>query len=70
MARLTVDFERCTGHGRCYSVAEDLLTYDEEGFVTVRHGDLELTPEQIGSAEAAAAACPEGAMTVVLEDGR
>ncbi len=34
--KLTVDADRCMGHGRCYTVAPDLLTYDEEGFVTIR----------------------------------
>ena len=36
MIKLTVDAELCTGHGRCYTVAPDLLTYDDEGFVTIR----------------------------------
>ena len=34
--RLTVDHGRCTGHGRCYTMAPDLLSCDDEGFVTVR----------------------------------
>ena len=33
---LSIDADKCMGHGRCYSVAPDLLTDDEEGFVAQR----------------------------------
>lgn len=65
VATLVVDFARCTGHGRCYSESPDLLTYDEEGFVSVRHQPLPLTSAQLADAEAAVSACPEQAMTIV-----
>jgi ferredoxin len=61
---LYVDFAKCTGHGRCYTESPNLLTYDEEGFVAVRHEPLPLTDDQLDDAEAAAAACPEQAMTI------
>ena len=32
--RLVVDAAKCSGHGRCYTVAPDLLEADDEGFVT------------------------------------
>jgi len=67
-ARLVVDFTRCTGHGRCYSEAEDLLTYDEEGFVTVRHAPLPLEDGQILEAELAVQACPERAMRIEKDE--
>jgi ferredoxin len=63
-SELYVDFQKCTGHGRCYTVSPDLLTYDEEGFVTVRHAPLALAEDQLPDAEAATAACPEQAMTI------
>ena len=34
--KLTIDAGMCTGHGRCYTLAPDLLTYDDEGFVAER----------------------------------
>ena len=34
--KLTVDGASCMGHGRCYEMAPDLLTYDDEGYVTIR----------------------------------
>ena len=42
--RLTVAADRCTGHGRCYSLAPDLLTYDEQGFVSIRGSTIEVPP--------------------------
>lgn len=63
-AQLEVNFAKCTGHGRCYTASPDLLTYDEEGFVSARHGALDLDEADLSSAEEAAAACPEQAMTI------
>ena len=34
--KLTIDAGLCTGHGRCYTLSPDLLSYDDEGFVTER----------------------------------
>jgi ferredoxin len=45
-------------------VSPDLLTYDDEGFVTVRHAPLPLAEDQLPDAEAAVAACPEQAMAI------
>ena len=64
MIKLTVDAELCTGHGRCYTVAPDLLTYDEEGFVTVRGQTIEIPAGQEAAARDAEMACPESAITI------
>jgi ferredoxin len=63
-AKLIVDFDRCTGHGRCYSTEPDLLTYDEEGFVSVRHAPMDLDESQLPAAKTAMDACPELAMRI------
>jgi ferredoxin len=60
--RTTIDAERCTGHGRCYSLAPEVYDADDEG-----HG-LVLTPnvasQRQESARRAAAECPERAVLV------
>ena len=61
---LSVDESRCTGHGRCYSVAPKLLSDDDEGFVTLRGSSMEIADDQLADAEEAAAACPERAITL------
>jgi ferredoxin len=62
-AQLSVNADKCTGHGRCYSAAPTLLSDDEEGFVTLRGQTMELTDDQVAAAQAAADACPERAVT-------
>jgi ferredoxin len=64
--RVVIDAERCTGHGRCYSLAPALFSDDERGFGRVI-GMGEVTGENEGAARAAALACPEHA--VAIEDG-
>ena len=62
--RLTVDGASCMGHGRCYEMAPDLLTYDDEGYVTIRSATIEVPAGQLEAAEDAAATCPEQAITL------
>jgi ferredoxin len=62
MSHVSVDPERCTGHGRCYTLAPDIFDADEVGHALVCveevSGELEqhaLTGEQN---------CPEQAITL------
>jgi ferredoxin len=66
-AKLSVDESRCTGHGRCYTVAPKLLSDDDEGFVTLRGSSMEITGDQLDDAEEAVAACPERAITLTRD---
>jgi ferredoxin len=63
--RLSVDAAGCMGHGRCYQMAPDLLTYDDEGYVTIRGGTIEVPADQIEAAEDAAGTCPEQAIELM-----
>jgi ferredoxin len=63
--RLAVDAERCTGHGRCYTVAPDLLTYDDEGYVSIRGSAVEVPDDQVAAARDAASSCPEQAIQLL-----
>ncbi|BBZ43541.1 ferredoxin [Mycobacterium parmense] len=62
MIRVSVDDERCTGHGRCYTLAPDVFDADEVGHSVVRvtgvSGDLE------AQAVTAEQNCPERAITL------
>jgi len=64
MSTLSVDESRCTGHGRCYTVSPELLSDDEEGYVTLRGSSMEIADGQIALAERAVAACPERALSL------
>ena len=37
----------CQGHGRCYTLAPQLLDSDDEGFVTIRGGDPIEVPDDL-----------------------
>lgn len=62
--KLTIDANLCSGQGRCYTVAPDLLDYDDEGFVIPRGTTFEVPADKEASAREAAMSCPEGAITV------
>jgi ferredoxin len=66
--KLYVDPEQCTGHGRCYKLAPDLLAPDAEGYVSIRGEAIDVPPGQADFAEEAAGTCPEGAISVLAED--
>jgi ferredoxin len=61
---LSIDADKCMGHGRCYTLAPDLLTDDEEGFVAQRGQVVAVPPGKEDQAHDAVAACPEGAIAI------
>jgi ferredoxin len=65
--KLTVRADRCTGHGRCYTVAPQLLDFDDEGYVTARGHVVDVPPEQASAAQDAASTCPEGAIELIAD---
>jgi ferredoxin len=66
-AELSVNADRCTGHGRCYTAAPTLLQDDDEGFVTLRGRTMTVSGEQLGAAREAVDACPERAITLTRD---
>jgi ferredoxin len=65
MIRLSVDEDMCTGHGRCYTVAPELLTFDDEGFVTIRGQTIDVPAALEAAARDAEMACPESAISII-----
>jgi ferredoxin len=66
--RLAVDGASCMGHGRCYTAAPDLLTFDEEGYVTIRDHEIKVPADQREAAEEATGSCPEEAITLIAAE--
>jgi ferredoxin len=66
--KLYIDPDECTGHGRCYRMAPDLLTYDEQGYVSIRGEAIGVPADQTAFAEEAEGTCPEGAISLIRED--
>jgi ferredoxin len=64
--KLSISAELCRGHGRCYTVAPELLEDDDdEGFVTARGQVVDVPDDQEDAAGNAAGSCPERAITIL-----
>ena len=55
------------GHGRCYRLLPDLLTFDDEGYVTIRDQAIDVPDDQRELAEDAEGTCPEGAISLIRD---
>ena len=67
--RVQIDSDKCQGHGRCYDLAPDVFTDDEEGNGKVI-GDGTVEPANAEAARLAVANCPETAISLLEEDGQ
>lgn len=63
--KMSVDADRCSGHGRCYALAPALLESDGDGFVTIRGSMVDVPQGSESAARDAAAWCPEGAINIL-----
>jgi ferredoxin len=61
--KVTIDRDRCTGHGRCYATAAGVFVDDDAGYGQLV-GDGTVPAGQEDAARRAAVACPEQAITV------
>jgi ferredoxin len=64
--KVQINAGRCQGHGRCYDIAADLFSEDDEGYGTVA-GDGTVPPGREADARLAAANCPEQAIELLGE---
>ena len=64
--RVQIDSEKCQGHGRCYDLAPQLFTEDEEGYGQVL-GDGTVGAADEHQARLAGSNCPENAITILEE---
>ena len=65
--KVTVDGKLCTGHGRCYTVASQLFSPDDQGFSSVRDEVIQVPASLEDAARVAAGSCPEYAITLLEE---
>jgi ferredoxin len=64
--KVTINSERCQGHGRCYDLASGLFDEDDEGYGQVI-GDGAVPPGEEQTARLALANCPERAIEILQE---
>ncbi|HKY66835.1 MAG TPA: ferredoxin [Acidimicrobiales bacterium] len=60
--RISLDRTRCTGHGRCYTVAPEVFDADADGYGVLRAA--EVAPGDGAPARRGAANCPEDAISL------
>jgi ferredoxin len=60
--RVTVDLDRCQGHGVCVMNASQIFDFDDLGYAIVRVGHVDHA--LVDLARRAAGACPERAITL------
>jgi ferredoxin len=65
--RILIDRDACTGHGRCYALAPDLIEVDDQGYPTVLGEPIDVPADQVEFAEEAEASCPEAAISIIAE---
>lgn len=67
--RVVVDADACVGHGRCYALAPEVFDADDQGHVVIVVGALDgddvVPAAHADKVRAAAANCPEGALSIV-----
>lgn len=60
--RVTINRQRCTGHGRCYVLAPEVFDADDDGYGVVRHEVV--ADEVLDAARQGARNCPEDAIEI------
>ncbi|UZF45687.1 ferredoxin [Rhodococcus rhodochrous] len=63
--KVEIDGTLCSGHGRCFVLAEDVYRLDDEGYNADRDSIIEVVPGHEAAAELGMRNCPEGAIATV-----
>ena len=61
--KVVIDRERCSGHGRCYTLAPDVFESDDEGYAVLKDSNTSVALRD--KAEIGVENCPERAISVV-----
>lgn len=60
--KVTVDDDRCRGHGVCCAICPEVFTLSEDGYAIVENPEV---PEELaGTVREALSSCPERAIVV------
>ena len=62
--KLTINHERCTGHGRCYSLAPELFDCDDQGYSILVAPEAEVPKGLEDKARLAVTSCPENCLSL------
>jgi ferredoxin len=62
--KISIDYNLCSGHGRCYVLSPSLFTDDERGFGQVKGDGTVDGDDLVEDARRAVRSCPEHAITL------
>ena len=65
--KVRVDTTICSGQARCAAAAPEVYSLDDEGYNS--SDELDVTDAQLAGASRGALACPEGAITLLDDEG-
>jgi ferredoxin len=65
--RIAISSEKCSGHGRCYTLAPSVYETDEMGFNAQRGQVIDVPADEEEAARLGVISCPEEALTIVEE---
>jgi len=60
--RVTVDHDRCEGHGLCTQAAPTVFSFDGEGDLAIAYADTDLPDDLVTAAREAVDVCPVAAL--------
>lgn len=60
--KIRLDADACTGHGRCYALAQKVFDADDQGHCVIKLDDV--APDLQADARVAVANCPESALSI------
>lgn len=63
--KLRIEKQRCVGNARCWTVAPEVFTLDEDGYISVE--EISVPEELRKSAWLGARSCPEKIIQVISE---
>lgn len=62
--KIQIDYDRCSGHGRCYDLATEVFEADDSGYGSVLN-DGEVPAALEDKARMAVNNCPERAISII-----
>jgi ferredoxin len=63
LVKVSVDNDLCTGHARCWSLAPEVFTIDENGYSDIGIGK-HVPPDHEEKAQLGVRSCPERALSL------
>jgi ferredoxin len=63
---ISIDANKCSGHGRCYTLATDVFDMDDEGFPILLMETVAVNSDLQRQAQTAVDGCPERAISTEI----